>query len=253
VTDEEAPLLVEVRDQRMYLTLNRPRALNAHNQPMRVALVEALDRFEADDDLRVAILKGNGRAFSAGADIKEMDAARASGEYHDTYIHFDRLWKCDKPIIAVVHGYTVGGGFELSQLCDIRVAAADALFGQPEPRNVGGMGGIAIKHLHHLVGRGEASLIHFTGVPITAERAYQIGLVQRLADDVESALKAADEIADQILGCSPTALAHGKRMLRAAVDGQIARDEESQAGLTQARATDEEAAARRAAFINKES
>src|SRR5206468_3127663 len=75
----EQPVLVDIRDQRMHITLNRPEALNAQNQAMREAIVEAFDQLESDDDLRVAILSGAGRAFSAGADIKEMaDRPRAS-------------------------------------------------------------------------------------------------------------------------------------------------------------------------------
>jgi enoyl-CoA hydratase/carnithine racemase len=225
------PVLVEVGDQRMYITLNRPEVLNAQNQPMRDALVAALDRFEADDDLRVAVLSGAGRAFSAGADLKEIPdrphgggggrAGSRGGER--SWIHFDRIWHTDKPVIAALHGYAVGGGFELAQLCDIRIATADALLGQPEPRTIGGIGGIAIDHLHHLIPRGEAMLIHLTAEPITGERAYQIGLVQRVVADQPELRAAADALADSIVKCSPAALTKLKQSVRANIDPLIAR------------------------------
>ena len=142
---------------------------------MRDALVAALDRFEADDDLRVAVLRGAGRAFSAGADLKEQAERPRDGRTRRrnsdaTWIHFDRLWRTDKPVIAAMHGYAVGGGFELAQLCDLRVATVDAQLGQPEPRTIGGIGGVAVHHLHHLMAHGEAMRIHLTGRPITGER-----------------------------------------------------------------------------------
>jgi enoyl-CoA hydratase/carnithine racemase len=227
------PVLVEVREQRMYVTMNRPEVLNAQNQPMRVALVEAFDRFDADPDLRVAILSGAGRAFSAGADIKEMqartderadgDAAGPAPEQNPTHIHFDRVWQTDKPVIAAIHGFAVGGGFELSQLCDLRVVTRDAQLGQPEPRNIGGLGSFALQHLHHLVPRGEAMLVHMTGAPISGERAYQVGLAQRLADDRDGALAAADALAEEVLQCSAASLRRIKQVLRAEVDDQVAR------------------------------
>jgi enoyl-CoA hydratase/carnithine racemase len=226
---ESDPVLVEVRDQRMIITLNRPDVLNAQNHAMRVALIEALDRLEADADLRVGILTGAGRAFSAGADIKEMDERRGPGTTEaerqafqaSTMVHFDRVWECDKPLIAAIHGHAVGGGFELAQLCDIRVCSEAAVFGQPEPRNTGGMGGIAVHHLHRIIPAGEANLIHYTGRTITGRRAYEIGLCQKLAADRDGMLADADAIADEIIGCSPTALTRIKRILRTCDDLQV--------------------------------
>jgi enoyl-CoA hydratase/carnithine racemase len=251
------PILVETRDQRMYVTLNRPEVLNAQNQAMREALVDAFDTFETDHDLRVAILLGAGRAFSTGADIKEMNervatvsrAQRQRG-MGETRIHFDRVWATDKPVIAAVHGFAVGGGFELAQMCDIRIATPDARFGQPEPRNTGGLGGFALQHLHHLIGRGEAMLIHLTGAPITGERAHQIGLVQRLAADREGLVREADMIADDIIACAPGSLRRIKQTLRGSTDLLIAQQDSTARSLPEM-LDSSEGAARRSSFLER--
>ena len=219
---EEVPVLQEARDGKLIITLNRPEVLNADNQPLREALVEILDRFESNDDLRVGIICGAGRAFSAGADIKEMRASRAP--MHRMMIHFDRVWACNKPIIAAVHGHAAGGGCELAQLCDVRVATADATFSQPELRTIGTIAPIAALHLHRLVPRGEAMLIHLTGRPMSGERAHQIGLVQHLVRNHNELLPAAESIADEMMECQPTALLHAKRLLRANIELQLSQE-----------------------------
>jgi enoyl-CoA hydratase len=222
MVDSDDPVLVEVRDQKMHITMNRPDVLNAQNQAMRVGLVDALDTLDDDDTIGVAILSGAGRAFSAGADLKELAANRErdtpvkAGRPDPSFMHFERMWNVRKPVIAAIDGYAVGGGFELAQLCDIRVATEAASFGQPEPRNVGGFAAVAVHHLSRLVPEGEAMLILMTGRPITARRAYEIGLVQRLSPDRESMLAEAEAIADEILECSGSALRRAKAIVRAA-------------------------------------
>jgi enoyl-CoA hydratase/carnithine racemase len=246
----EAPVLIEAREQRLCVTLNRPEVLNAQNQPMRVALVEALDRFEADDELRVMIISGAGRAFSSGADIKELNELEGStreARLAATRIHFDRLWQTEKPVIAAVHGYAVGGGFELAQMCDIRVASEDAQFGQPEPRTTGGLGSIAVRHLHHLIPRGEAMLIHLRARPISADRAYQIGLVQALAPTREEMLKEADAIADDVIACADASLRRIKSLVRAGVELSMAQQDVVSQALPPFRSEDRER--RRNAFL----
>ena len=235
----------------MYLTLNRPDVLNAQNQPMREALVDAFDHFERDDELRVAILSGAGRSFSAGADIKEA-VARGSHPTRDTdptLVHFDRLWALDKPVIAAIHGFAVGGGFELAQLCDVRIATRDARLGQPEARTIGGVGGVAIRHLDRLVGRGETLHIHLTAQPITGERAYQLGLVQRLVDDAAELRAAADALAAEMIACSPFALARIKQLVRGVTELSIAHVDAVERQLGPVDEADR--AARRQAFLER--
>jgi enoyl-CoA hydratase/carnithine racemase len=213
VSAEDAPVLVEARDGKLIVTLNRPQALNAQNQEMREALVAAVDRLESDDELRVGIIKGAGRAFSAGADLKELQAGTAPSEGR-MFVHFDRVWWCNKPLIAAVHGHAAGGGFELAQLCDIRIATTDAQFSQPEARSIGRIAPIATQHLELLLGRGEAMLLHLSGLPMSGERAYQLGLVQRLVDQPDQLLPVAEAIADAMMLFSNAALEDAKRILR---------------------------------------
>ena len=101
------------------------------------------------------------------------------------YEHFDRLEHVRKPVIACIHGYTVGGGVEITLCADIRLATEDALLGTPEPRSNGGMPGIAVHRLAQLVPHAEAMRIMLTLQPITGRRAYDVGLVRELAADVD--------------------------------------------------------------------
>jgi enoyl-CoA hydratase/carnithine racemase len=107
----ESPLLVERRGKTLLMTLNRPEVLNAQDQPMRDALVDALDLLDEDDELAVGILRGAGRAFSAGADMKEPrpEGRRPPQAENPQYRHFARLDRAKKPLIAVLHGHAVGG------------------------------------------------------------------------------------------------------------------------------------------------
>lgn len=219
-------VLTEVRDRVLLMTLNRPEALNAHNQPMRDALVDALDRLDGDDGLAVGILRGAGRAFSAGADLKELAAAEdvAWPELARAarVRHFRRLEAVRKPLIAVVHGWVVGGGFELALCCDIRVAAQDARFSLPEPRTIGGVPTIAVHRLPRMVPAGEALRLLLTSQPIDAARAHAIGLVQEVAADVDSATETALGLAAQIVECDPRAVAVTKQLARWSLSADVA-------------------------------
>ena len=215
---DEDPVLVETRDGKMFITLNRPNVLNAQNDPLRAGLVAALDRLEADDELGVALLFGNGRAFSVGADMKEERSASGG----DGLWHFDRLDRCPKPLIACIHGYAVGGGLEIALCCDIRVATEDALLGTPEARTIRGVPVIAAPRIGRLVPLGEALRMMLTSQPISGRRAYDVGLVQEIAPDRESMQQVAEKLADQILECSPNALATIKQIARTPVELEMA-------------------------------
>ncbi|MBW8826226.1 MAG: enoyl-CoA hydratase/isomerase family protein [Acidobacteria bacterium] len=213
----DAAVLVETRDRKMYITLNRPEVLNAQNTAMRDGLIEAFERLDADDDLVVGILRGAGRSFSAGADMKEAAHRRAAedgrrSEYGNAHFHLaDRL---TKPLIAVLHGHAVGGGLEIALCCDLRVATEDAQLGTPEPRTNGGMPGIAVHRLARMIPTGEALKILLTSHFISGQRAYEIGLVQEVAPDIDAAMAIADQLADQMLECNPIALTSMKQTAR---------------------------------------
>jgi enoyl-CoA hydratase/carnithine racemase len=217
-------ILFDVDDPVATITLNRPEALNAQNEAMRDGLVDAIERLESDDEILVAIVYGvGGRAFSAGADLKEGGQSplpprpehepRRSG-----WRHFEAFRWASKPIIAAIDGYCVGGGLELANYCDIRIATEASLLGQPEARTIGGATRPGLHQLPRAIPLGEALLVHLTSQPLTARRAYEIGLVQRLCPDVESLLAEANAIADQMIECNPTSLRLVKRVVRWGAD-----------------------------------
>jgi enoyl-CoA hydratase/carnithine racemase len=218
--NDEPAVLVEVRDRRMYIGLNRPRALNAQNDEMRTLLVDAVERMDADPDVLVGILHGiGGRAFSAGADLKEHGKGGPPGRLRPegqrpVWRHFEAVRWAAKPIIAAIDGYCLGGGLELANYCDIRIATERSSFGQPEPRTVGGTSGPGLIQLSRLIPQGEALLLQLTSQPMTATRAYEIGLVQRLCADADALMAEADALADQMIECNPSALRTIKRVVR---------------------------------------
>jgi enoyl-CoA hydratase/carnithine racemase len=236
--DDDVPVLVEARDQVMYVTLHRPRVLNAQNSAMRDALVAAYDQFEADEDLRVLVLRGAGRAFSAGADLKEFAGTsldERAGTQHDAMAHFARLERVRKPVIACIHGYAVGGGLEIALCADLRIATEDALLGTPEARTNGGMPAVAVHRLARMIPHGEAMRIMLTSQPITGRRAYDIGLVQDLAHDADEMMDLAAAYAANIIECHPPSVAAIKSISRWSFLADVA---ESQRFAEQSRAFD---------------
>ena len=184
---------------------------------MRDQLVDALDRLDSDDELLVGIIRGAGRAFSAGADLKELlgnSSSRPDVDRTTRMRPFVRLDATRKPLIAVVHGWTIAGGLELALCCDIRVAAADAKFALPEPRSIGRVPGIAVLRLAQMIPLGEAMRLLLTSQPIDAARAHAIGLVQEVAADADAALDVALQLAAQIAECDADAVANAKQLAR---------------------------------------
>ncbi len=207
--DEDSPVVVATRDHKMYITLNRPGSLNAHNEAMRRELIAAYDRLDADDDLLVGIIDGAGRAFSAGADLKEQSRQDPVEPFSTSGMpnnHYARLDQVRKPVLACIHGYAVGGGLEVALCCDIRLATEDALLGTPEARTQGGLPGVAVHRLAQVIPKGEALKIMYSSQPISGRRAYEIGLVQELAPDKPSMMAAADRLADEIVECNPASI-----------------------------------------------
>ena len=206
-------VLYEVGDQRCVITLNRPEVLNAINRQLEAELDAAIDAFTADDDLRVAIIVGaGGRAFSAGADLKEMAERAATGAHEGggafpvpTAGSRRDIRSCPKPVIAAIDGHCVAAGLELALSCDIRVATRQSSFGLPEPRR-GLIAGSGLHHLNRMIPLGEALRLQLTGGRIDAERAYQIGLVQELTADRSEMMTRAHALADDVVACAPMAV-----------------------------------------------
>jgi enoyl-CoA hydratase len=188
-----------------------------------------------------------GRAFSAGADmsefgpVREAEAARAAADglpprlfpppehQRISWRHFEAFRWCSKPLIAAIDGYCVGGGLELANYCDLRLATVTSLFGQPEARTTGGGVRPATHQLVRSIPVGEALRILLTARPITAQRAYEIGLIQQVCPDVETLLAEANAIADQMAECDPNALATIKRIVR--FGGDMSADQAEVLGL----------------------
>jgi enoyl-CoA hydratase len=161
------------------ITLNRPDKLNSITAPMVKALHGALDMAEADPEVRVIVLRGEGKSFSAGFDLGEMETD-PSREAMRAVLQADfdiiiRFWNSPKPTVSAVQGYVLGGGFELAMACDVTIAAEDALFGEPEPKF--GSGIVALL-LPWITGPKQAKeMLIFGSDRIKAARAEVMGLV----------------------------------------------------------------------------
>jgi enoyl-CoA hydratase len=197
------------------LTVNRPKALNAINSDVIVALDEALRDLEADDGVRAVVLTGAGeKAFVAGADIAAMqslrptEAERFAGEGQRV---FDRLASLQVPVIAAVGGFALGGGCELAMACDLVFASSSARFGQPEVKLgvIPGFGGT--QRLVRRVGMSVALDLCLTGRMVKADEALRIGLVSRVIDG--DVLEAAIDAAEGMATLGPVALRLCKRAI----------------------------------------
>jgi enoyl-CoA hydratase len=202
-------ILVEKKNHLGILSFNRPEKLNAINVQVKREISQALSELEADDDVRVVIMTGVGRAFSSGYDIA---APESELEEFMNLEEEEKLVNLDKPTLAAIQGYALGDGLQQALLCDIRVAADDAVLGFIGPL-IGGLCFSAFSILPQVVGRGKANELLFTCSRIGAEEAYRIGLVNRVAPR-EQLMPATVEIAEQIAKVAPLLLKYSKRMLR---------------------------------------
>ncbi len=194
-------ILTEKRGAIGLITLNRPEVLNALSSPLMAELAQALDGFEAEDDVGAIVLTGNEKAFAAGADIKEMQ----NKSYMDVYLSdfittgWERILMCRKPVVAAVAGYALGGGCELAMMCDFIIAADNAKFGQPEITLGVTPGAGGTQRLTRFVGKSKAMEMCLTGRMMDAQEAERAGLVSRivpLADLLDEAVKTGQKIAE---------------------------------------------------------
>lgn len=177
-------LITEVNAEDGYavIQMNRAESLNALSEEMMSELTQALDRFESDDTILCLILTGSKRAFSGGADVKEIQGKTFPQSYYEDFItrNWERAARARKPIIAAVGGYAIGGGCELAMMCDIILAADNARFGQPEIR-LGVMPGAgATQRLTRAIGKSKAMELCLTGRMMEADEAERCGLVARI-------------------------------------------------------------------------
>jgi enoyl-CoA hydratase len=177
-------LLFEVEDNVAMVTFNRPKALNALNSDTYRSLMAAINKCREAENIKVVILTGAGdKAFVAGGDIVEMKdlSPREAMEFMELAHDASKLVEIlEKPVIAAVNGFALGGGEEIAMACDIRFASENARFGQPEILLGIIPGGGGTQRLARLIGVGRAKELVMSGEQITAQHAYEIGLVNRL-------------------------------------------------------------------------
>lgn len=217
-------LLFNVENGVGVLTINRPKSLNALNSETLAEIGEALAEIKTNPDVKVLVITGSGqKAFVAGADISQMvsmnpiEASDLSELAHNAFRTIESL---PQITIAAVNGYCLGGGFELANSCDIRIAASTAKFGQPEVGLgiVPGFGGT--QRLTRLVGRGKAKEIIATGSQITAQEAKEIGAVEEVVE-LDQLMDKVNEIAAKIIKNGPVAVKMAKYVIDKGADLEL--------------------------------
>ena len=205
----------------MVITLNRPDSLNAINRQLRREFGGAIQRFDREEDSRVAIITGAGRAFCAGRDLKERAEDNAAGiqakvtdsmSPESPYMWPHQTWK---PLIAAINGYALAGGWAIAQMCDIRLAAEDARLGITEPR-VGLLPPFAVT-LPKLIPMAAVMELMLTAEPITAQRAYDIGFVNRVVSR-EQLMEEAMAMAQRIVANAPLSVQYLKELAYRGLD-----------------------------------
>lgn len=206
---EYKTLLFESRQQIGWITLNRPKAMNALNTTMIQELGDVMEEVEGDSEIGVAIITGaEGRAFSAGADLKEIEALKIKGAFdysRSAHRVFNRIEQSGKPVIACINGLAMGGGAEIALSCHLRIASEGAKLGFPEVGlgGIPGMGGT--QRLPRLIGKGAALPYLLTGDMIDVNRGLQLGLIHKVLPK-EEIQGAAEDMAKNLLKKSPLSL-----------------------------------------------
>ncbi|HEY5287708.1 MAG TPA: crotonase/enoyl-CoA hydratase family protein [Solirubrobacteraceae bacterium] len=247
--DDPKPVLTERRGGILLITLNRPEARNAVNLPLAEGIAAALEELDGEDALGVGVLTGAGKGFCAGMDLK-------------AFVTGERPWVGDrgfagivrqasaKPLIAAIEGFAVAGGLEVALACDLIVAARGAKLGIPEVKRSLVAAGGALLRLPRSLPYNVAMEMALTGEPMLAERASELGLVNRVAEPgaaVELALGLANEIAAN----APLALAASKRILQEQWDWSAAEMWEAQSAISDPVFTSEDAREGATAFAEK--
>jgi enoyl-CoA hydratase/carnithine racemase len=212
-------VISEDRGPVRHIVLNRPEKRNAFNLELVQATGAALREAADDLDVRVVVVRGAGKVFSAGMDVEALGAAgseprRLRAFRRECLWAFNQAEEMTKPVIAQIHGVCIGGALELALACDLRVLSDDAFVGLPETRlglvpDVGGS-----SRLPQVVGLGRAKELIMTGRVIGAQDAERFGLANRVAP-AEALEAATQELVDELLGCAPIAVGLAKRLMDA--------------------------------------
>ena len=207
----------EVKDRTAWITINNAEKMNALSTGVQNGLYDAFQEATNDSDALVCVLIGaGGRAFCAGADLKEMaqrDATIGQGAPQAAKSGLTKVSDCPKPVIAAIDGYALAGGMQLSSRCDIRIATEKSRFGMPEVRR--SLVAVGIEDTaERFVPAGEAMWILLTAEHMTAQRAYDIGFVQELVPDREALIERANWTANAIKSNAPLAVQAVKKTVR---------------------------------------
>ena len=214
--NDEPAVLTEHRDGVLVVTLNRPDARNAVNAALAEGVAAALDELDADDELSVGVLTGAGKGFSSGMDLKAFVAGESPYAADRGFAGITQR-AAEKPLIAAIEGFAVAGGFEVALSCDLIVAARGARLGIPEVKRSLVAAGGALLRLPQRIPYHLAMELALTGDPIDAERGYELGIVNRLAEP-GGAVDAALELAAEIARNGPLALKASKRIVQSSGD-----------------------------------
>ncbi len=216
-------ILLEVNEGIGTLTLNQPEVRNALDPQTWLEIRQGIREFRLNRDVRVVIITGaGGKAFASGANIKALSERKAletlESEAQDVLNEIENL---NKPVIAAINGFALGGGCELSMACDIRIATSRSKLGQPEV-NLGvipGAGGT--QRLQRLVGIGKAKELIFTGDIISAQEAKDIGLINQVVDEPEELMETAMAMAKKIISKGPVAVSLAKAAINLGANTDI--------------------------------
>jgi enoyl-CoA hydratase len=209
-----------------WITLNRPRQINAINDEIRHEFPRALAACVADAEVRVIIVCGAGeRGFCVGADIKEARPPETSDQVRQRMAQtrwIESLQSVDKPVIAAIHGFCLGGGLELALACDIRMASAEAVFALPELALGLIPGGGGTQRVTRVIGLGRALDLVLSGARLSAEEARAAGLITRISANPETLRADARALADQLAATPVLAVRHARRLLHASLETTLA-------------------------------
>ena len=221
---DENPFLIEKDGHVAWLTFNRPEKRNTMTLEVFEGLIEHFTAFEEDPDVRVIVMKAEGKSFNAGLDLIEAGnmfsaspGADARDENRRKIIRAQEsnnlIEKCRKPVIAAVHSHCIGAGVDMICACDIRMASKDAVFSIREIKMalVADLG--TLQRMPHIIGHGWFRELAFTGRNFSAEEALKLGFITHLCEDRESLYEKAGKLAAEIAACSPLAVQGTKDLL----------------------------------------
>ncbi len=223
------PVLTEVRGNVLIVTLNRPEAKNAANKALAEGVAAAMERLDSENDLRVGIITGAGGTFCSGMDLKGFLAGETPQVPGKGFAGLTEAPPA-KPLIAAVDGYALAGGFEIALACDLIVANKDSKFGIPEVKRGLAAAAGGLVRLPRQIPQRLAMELALTGDFVSAQRAYEMGLINRIVEGV--ALDGALQLAEAISANGPLAVAASKKVIREQQDWSQADQWKNQYALT---------------------